>query len=154
MAELKPSNADLVATVRAAIPQFAGYQHDALNKLAARIAELETANTQLYAAFHPQNIANPREARQHVENLRQEGSWEALTSMAKELGDANARAAELEQQQAERGHMEEGARLLRAVSRTMSFMRAIEVTSTDLLSEDLVAWLDAERARKATSGGG
>lgn len=43
--------------------------------------------TLLYEAFHPQHVANPREVRQHLENLRQEGHWEALTAVTRELHD-------------------------------------------------------------------
>lgn len=60
-----------------------------LDEAQAELTRVRTEVQQLYAAFGPQNIANPREARQHVENLRQEGSEDALTSLARELADAN-----------------------------------------------------------------
>jgi len=53
-----------------------------------------------------------------------------------------AERAELEQQQAEREHLEEGARLL------MGYMNG------DAYEYDLDAWEQVELARKATSGGG
>jgi hypothetical protein len=57
-------------------------------------AELERTRaelTQLYAAFRPQNIVNPREAAQHLANLRDEGREDALTSLTRELAELEAR---------------------------------------------------------------
>jgi len=102
------------------------------------------------AAFRPQNIANPREARQHIENLRVDGKDEAIMSLARELHDANARISELEQQQAD---------VSRAVARSLASyddktkrsLSRCELSLNTLVEDILLA---EARARKATSGGG
>jgi hypothetical protein len=58
------------------------------------------------------------------------------------LGRVSSRIAELEKQQAERGHLERGCDI------AMAHIAAYGPT------ESQKAWLEAERARKATSGGG
>jgi hypothetical protein len=70
----------------------ASFEHwnGAAHELAAKLYAVGTELQQLYTAFAPGSVKNPREAKQHIENLREGGKDEALAQLAKELADSNA----------------------------------------------------------------
>jgi hypothetical protein len=103
----------------------------------------QTVGDELHSE-HPAHAACERIRARIAELDPKLASYDMLVAARAE---ANARVAELEQQQAERAHLEEGARILTA-SHELGLVRDTAYGAA------LDRWLTAERARKATSGGG
>lgn len=94
---LTEANARLATVTKArdAAEELAAAERARLEEICESLTEANAELTLMYAAFHPHNVVNPREARQHIEGLREGGYEEAAQKLASELSEANARAERL-----------------------------------------------------------